>query len=188
MVSFLKLSHVTPISRPKNRKFSQQRWIIRTAFRFRCGHDLLKFRVTSYHYQVFEGERSLTKDNNLLGAFELSGIPLAPRGVPQIEVTFGIDQNGILTVSALEKGTGTSKAITITQDGRLSEEEIRKMIKHAEEFTAEDEASRKKVEAINELGTFVYNVRSQIADRESWGGKVRSLKLPSLHLADVRLH
>jgi endoplasmic reticulum chaperone BiP len=107
-----------------------------------------------------------------LGAFELSGIPPAPRGVPQIEVTFGIDQNGILTVNALDKATGTSKAITITQDGRLSEEEIRKMIKQAEEFTAEDKASRKKVEAINELATFVYNVKSQIVDKEGWGGKV----------------
>jgi heat shock protein 5 len=107
-----------------------------------------------------------------LGAFELSGIPLAPRGVPQIEVTFGIDQNGILTVSALDKGTGTSKAITITKDGRLSEEEIQKMIKQAEEFTAEDEAARKKIEYINELATFVYNVKTQIANKESWGGKV----------------
>ena len=130
-------------------------------------------RTTSKHYQVFEGERALTKDNNLLGSFELSGIPLAPRGVPQIEVTFGLNQNGILTVSALDKGTGASKAITITQDGRLSEEEIRKMIKQAEQFTAEDEASRKRIEAINELAAFVYNAKTQIADKESWGGKVR---------------
>ena len=108
-----------------------------------------------------------------MGAFELSGIPPAPRGVPQIEVTFGIDQNGILTVSAQDKGTGTSKAITITQDGRLSEEEISKMVKQAEEFAAEDEASRKKVEASNELATLIYNTKSQIVDKESWGGKVR---------------
>ena len=108
-----------------------------------------------------------------MGAFELSGIPLAPRGVPQIEVTFGIDQNGILTVSALDKGTGTSKSITITQDQRLSEEEIHNMIKRAEEFAAKDEASRKKIEAINELASFLYNVKTQITDDESWGGKVR---------------
>lgn len=126
--------------------------------------------------QVFEGERTLTKDNNLLGAFELAGIPLAPRGIPQIEVTFGIDQNGILTVSALDKGTGTSKAITITQDGRLSDEEIHRMIKQAEEFTAEDEASRKKVEAINLIETFINNVRTQTVDKEAWGGKVRPSK------------
>ena len=117
-----------------------------------------------------------------MGAFELSGIPLAPRGVPQIEVTFGIDQNGILTVGALDKGTGTSKAITITQDQRLSDEEIHKMIKRAEEFAAKDEASRKKVEAINELATFVYDVKRQIADKESWGGKVR-LQKPSYILS-----
>jgi len=108
-----------------------------------------------------------------LGAFELSGIPLAPRGVPQIEVTFGVDQNGILTVSALDKGTGTSKAITITQDRHLSEEEIQNMIQRAEEFAAKDEASRKRIEAINELATFVYNMKAQITDKESWGGKVR---------------
>ena len=111
-----------------------------------------------------------------MGAFELSGIPLAPRGVPQIEVTFGIDQNGILTVNALDKGTGTSKAITITQDRRLSEEEVHKMIKRAEEFAAKDEASRRKVGAINELATFVYDVKAQITDKESWGGKVRPQK------------
>ena len=117
-----------------------------------------------------------------MGAFELSGIPLAPRGVPQIEVTFGIDQNGILTVSALDKGTGTSKSITITQDQRLSEEEIHNMIKRAEEFAAKDEASRKRIEAINELATFVYDVKRQIADKESWGGKVR-LQKPSYILS-----
>jgi len=116
-----------------------------------------------------------------LGAFELSGIPLAPRGVPQIEVTFGIDQNGILTVSAMDKGTGTSKAITITQDARLSEEEINDMIKRAEEFTAKDEASRKKVAAINELATLVYDMKTQIVDKDGWGGKVR-LQKPAVTL------
>lgn len=132
--------------------------------------------ANSYYDQVFEGERALTKDNNLLGAFELAGIPPAPRGIPQIEVTFGVDQNGILTVSALDKGTGTSKAITITQDGRLSEEEIHRMIKQAEDFTAEDEASRKRFEAIDLMATFVYNVRAQITDKGSWSGKVRPSK------------
>ena len=85
--------------------------------------------------QVYEGERSLTKDNNLLGKFELSGIPPAPRGVPQIEVTFDIDANGILNVSASDKTTGKSNRITITNDkGRLSKEEIERMVSEAEKY------------------------------------------------------
>merc|ERR1711977_695369 len=93
--------------------------------------------------QVFEGERSMTKDNNHLGKFELTGIPPAPRGVPQIEVTFEVDANGIMKVSASDKGTGESESITITNDkGRLSPEEIERMIKDAEEFAEQDEAIR----------------------------------------------
>ena len=85
--------------------------------------------------QVYEGERARTKDNNLLGKFELSGIPPAPRGVPQIEVTFDIDANGILNVSALDKTTGNSNRITITNDkGRLSKEEIDRMVEEAEKY------------------------------------------------------
>jgi heat shock protein 1/8 len=102
--------------------------------------------------QVFEGERSRTRDNNLLGKFELSGIPPAPRGVPQIDVTFDIDANGILNVSAVDKSTGKSNKITITNDkGRLSKEDIERMVSEAERFKAEDEAARATVEAKNKL-------------------------------------
>ena len=132
--------------------------------------------------QVYEGERSLTKDNNLLGKFELSGIPPAPRGVPQIEVTFEIDANGILKVSAADKGTGKSESITITNEkGRLSPEEIERMVKEAEEFASEDEAQRKRIEALNALSTFVYGLKSQIADQEGLGGKLEGADKTSLN-------
>ena len=108
--------------------------------------------------QVFEGERSMTKDNNLLGKFELSGIPPAPRGVPQIEVTFDVDANGILNVSACDKSTGKENKITITNDkGRLSKEDIERMVNDAEKFKAEDDAMREKVQAKNELESQVKN-------------------------------
>ncbi|EKM52637.1 uncharacterized protein PHACADRAFT_261202 [Phanerochaete carnosa HHB-10118-sp] len=123
--------------------------------------------------QVYEGERSLTKDNNLLGKFELNGIPPAPRGVPQIEVIFEIDANGVLNVKAADKGTGKSESITITNEkGRLSPEEIERMVKEAEEFAAEDEANRKRIEALNSLSTFVYSMKNQLADQEGMGGKL----------------
>merc|ERR1719163_2129866 len=100
--------------------------------------------------QVFEGERGMTKDNNLLGKFELSGIPPAPRGQPQIDVTFDIDSNGILNVGAEDKGTGKSEKITITNDkGRLTEEQIEKMIKEAEQFADEDKKVKERVDAKN---------------------------------------
>src|SRR6201992_1025821 len=100
--------------------------------------------------QVYEGERARTKDNNLLGKFELSGIPPAPRGVPQIEVTFDIDANGILNVSASDKTTGKSNRITITNDkGRLSKEEIERMVSEAEKYKAEDEAAASRIQAKN---------------------------------------
>merc|ERR1711933_35490 len=102
--------------------------------------------------QVYEGERSMTRDNRLLGQFNLDGIPPAPRGVPKIEVSFDLDSNGILNVSASDKTTGKSNKITITNEkGRLSKEEIEKMVKEAEQFRQEDEAQRKKVDAKNEL-------------------------------------
>ncbi|KAM9920619.1 hypothetical protein OXX80_012393, partial [Metschnikowia pulcherrima] len=102
--------------------------------------------------QVFEGERAKTKDNNLLGKFELSGIPPAPRGVPQIEVTFDVDANGILNVSALEKGTGKTQQITITNDkGRLSKEDIERMVSEAEKYKDEDEKEASRVQAKNGL-------------------------------------
>ena len=102
--------------------------------------------------QVFEGERSMTKDNNLLGEFDLQNIPAAPRGVPQIEVTFEIDANGILKVAALDKGTGKSNSIVITNDERrLSSEDIERMVREAEEFADEDAAIKKKIESLNSL-------------------------------------
>ncbi|GLB44653.1 putative heat shock protein 70 family protein [Lyophyllum shimeji] len=123
--------------------------------------------------QVYEGERSLTKDNNLLGKFELSGIPPAPRGVPQIEVTFEIDANGIMKVGAADKGTGKSESITIKNEkGRLSQEEIDRMVAEAEKFAEEDEAQRKRIEALNSLSSFVYGLKTQLGDQEGLGGKI----------------
>jgi heat shock 70kDa protein 1/2/6/8 len=115
--------------------------------------------------QVFEGERTFTKDNNLLGKFDLGGIPPAPRGVPQIEVTFDIDANGILNVKALDKSSNKSSNITITNDkGRLSKEEIEKLVDEANKFKEEDEKARKRIEAKNELENYLYNVKSSTDD------------------------
>jgi len=123
--------------------------------------------------QVFEGERSMTKDNHLLGKFELSGIPPAARGVPQIEVTFEIDVNGILHVSAEDKGTGTRESITITNDkGRLSEEEIKRMVEEAEAAADDDKRAKERVEARNSLENYVYQVRNSINDDEKLGSKI----------------
>ncbi|VAI07206.1 unnamed protein product [Triticum turgidum subsp. durum] len=115
--------------------------------------------------QVYEGERARTKDNNLLGKFELSGIPPAPRGVPQITVCFDIDANGILNVSAEDKTTGQKNKITITNDkGRLSKEDIEKMVQEAEKYKAEDEEHKKKVDSKNALENYAYNMRNTIKD------------------------
>ncbi|CAL4938771.1 unnamed protein product [Urochloa decumbens] len=115
--------------------------------------------------QVYEGERTRTKDNNLLGKFELTGIPPAPRGVPQINVTFDIDANGILNVSAEDKTTGKKNKITITNDkGRLSKEEIERMVQEAEKYKAEDEQVKRKVEARNALENYAYNMRNTVRD------------------------
>ena len=117
--------------------------------------------------QVFEGERAKTKDNNLLGKFELSGIPPAPRGVPQIEVTFDIDANGILNVSALEKGTGKTQKITITNDkGRLSKEEIERMVSEAEKYKEEDEKEAARIQSKNTLESYTYSLKNTIDDGE----------------------
>jgi len=117
--------------------------------------------------QVYEGERSMTKDNHVLGNFELDGIPPAPRGVPQIEVTFELDANGILQVSAEDKGTGKSESITITNDkGRLSQEEIDRMVKEAEDFADEDKKVKDRIDAKNSLESFVYNIKNTIGDEE----------------------
>merc|ERR1712054_46699 len=113
--------------------------------------------------QVFEGERPMTKDNHLLGKFELGGIPPAPRGQPQIEVTFEIDSNGILNVGAEDKGTGKSEKITITNDkGRLTEEQIEKMIKEAEQFADEDKKHMEKIDAKNAFDGYVHSMRSAV--------------------------
>jgi len=117
--------------------------------------------------QVYEGERARTKDNNLLGKFELSGIPPAPRGVPQIEVTFDIDANGILNVSAEDKAGGKKNKITITNDkGRLSKEDIEKMVGDAEKYKREDEDARAKIEAKNGLENYCYSMKNTINSPE----------------------
>ncbi|GMN63652.1 hypothetical protein TIFTF001_032726 [Ficus carica] len=122
--------------------------------------------------QVYEGERARTKDNNLLGKFELTGIPPAPRGVPQIHVAFDIDANGILNVTAEDKTAGVKNKITITNDkGRLSKEDIEKMVKDAERYKAEDEEVKKKVEAKNSLENYAYNMRNTVKD-EKFAGKL----------------
>ncbi|KAL7099560.1 hypothetical protein ACP275_09G091800 [Erythranthe tilingii] len=115
--------------------------------------------------QVYEGERPMTKDNNLLGKFELKGIPPAPRGVPQINVCFDMDANGILNVSAEDKTAGVKNKITITNDkGRLSKDEIERMVHEAEKYKAEDEGVKKKVEAKNALENYAYNMRNTVKD------------------------
>jgi L1 cell adhesion molecule like protein len=115
--------------------------------------------------QVFEGERALTKDNHRLGTFNLEGIAPAPRGVPQIEVTFDLDANGILNVSAEDKSTGRKNKITITNDtGRLSKDEIEKMVQDAEKYATEDKKQVEKVSARNSLESFVYNLRNSVND------------------------
>jgi L1 cell adhesion molecule like protein len=122
---------------------------------------------TGVTIQIYEGERSLTRDNNLLGKFELTGIPPAPRGVPQIEVTFDIDANGILNVSALDKTTGKSNKITITNDkGRLSKEEIERMVNDAEKYKEEDAKVAERVAAKNGLESYAYQLRNTIQDEK----------------------
>jgi endoplasmic reticulum chaperone BiP len=117
--------------------------------------------------QVFEGERSMTKDNHLLGTFELGGIPALPRGQPQIEVTFDIDVNGILTVTAEEKSSGKVETVTITSDkGRLSQEEINRMVKEAEDMAEQDKEARDRVTARNGLESLIYAVKNQLNDEK----------------------
>ena len=115
--------------------------------------------------QVFEGERGMTKDNNLLGKFDLNGIPPAPRGVPQIEVCFDLDANGILNVSAEDKAGGNKNKITITNDkGRLSKDDIERMVREAEQFKSADEANRTRIEAKNQLENYAYSLRNTLND------------------------
>merc|ERR1712216_409838 len=117
--------------------------------------------------QVYEGERSMTKDNHNLGKFELTGIPPAPRGVPQIEVTFEVDANGILQVAAEDEGTGKAEKITITAEkGRLSEEDIERMVREAEEFAEEDKMVKERIDARNGLESYLYNLKNTLEDDE----------------------
>lgn len=117
--------------------------------------------------QVFEGERRFTKDNNLLGKFQLDGIPPMPRGVPQIEVTYDIDANGILTVSSVEKSTGKENKITITNDkGRLSKEEVERMVAEAEKFKEEDEMNAARIESKSKLENYCYSVKNSTNDEK----------------------
>lgn len=116
--------------------------------------------------QVFEGERAMTKDNHKLGQFDLTGIPPAPRGVPQIEVTFEVDANGILNVQAEDKGTGKKEKIVITAEkGRLSQEEIERMVREAEEFAEQDKKVKGRIDARNQLETYCYNMKSTVEDK-----------------------
>merc|ERR1712227_349098 len=129
--------------------------------------------------QVYEGERAMTRDNHLLGKFDLTGLPPAPRGVPQIEVTFDVDANGILNVSAVEKGSGKIEKITITNDkGRLSNEEIEKMVNDAERFKDEDDKQKERITAKNSLESYIFNLKSSL-DTEEVKSKLASDELSS---------
>lgn len=122
---------------------------------------------------VFEGERSLVKDNHRLGKFDLTGIPPAARGVPQIEVTFDIDANSILTVTAVEKGTGGKEVISITNDsGRLSKADIERMLADAEKFAEEDRIIKEKIDAKNALQNYIYQMRNTIEDKDKLADKL----------------
>uniref|UniRef100_A0A0E0I869 Uncharacterized protein n=1 Tax=Oryza nivara TaxID=4536 RepID=A0A0E0I869_ORYNI len=125
-----------------------------------------KDKQTTVTIQVFEGERSMTRDNRLLGRFDLAGIAPAPRGAPQIEVTFEVDANGILSVLAADKATGRSEKITISGDDRkISQEEIDRMVREAEEFAEEDRRHREQVDARNNLEAYVYNIKNTLGGK-----------------------
>jgi L1 cell adhesion molecule like protein len=128
---------------------------------------------------IFEGERAMTRDNNLLGKFRLDGIPPMPRGVPQIEITYDLDSNGILNVSAVEKGSGKTSKITITNDkGRLTKEQIEKMVANAEQYAEEDKKRMERVEAKNDLESYMYNARNTL-NEESAKAKISEDELKS---------
>jgi len=122
---------------------------------------------------VFEGERSLVKDNHQLGKFDLTGIPPAARGVPQVEVTFEIDENSILTVTGVEKGVGKSETISITNDkGRLTKDEIEQMIADAEKFADEDKAIKDRIDAKHAFQNYIYTMRNTIEDKDKLADKL----------------
>merc|ERR1711907_379954 len=128
---------------------------------------------TTVSISVFEGERALTKDNHNLGKFDLSGIPPAPKGVPQIEVTFEIDENSILTVSANDKGTGKKETITITNDkGRLTKEEIDQMIQDSKKYEAEDKAIKEKIDTRNQFENYIYQMKNSVEDKAKLADKL----------------
>jgi heat shock protein 5 len=128
---------------------------------------------TTVTIAVFEGERALVKDNHQLGKFDMTGIPPAARGVPQIEVTFEIDENSILSVSANEKGTGKTESITITNDkGRLTKEEIERMVADAEKFADSDKLLKEKIDAKHQLENYIYQMRNTIEDKEKLATKL----------------
>ena len=125
--------------------------------------------------QVFEGERPLTKDNHLLGRFDLTGIPPAPRGTPQIEVTFEVDQNSILAVSAIEKGSGKKNNIVIkNENGKLSDADIERMLREAEEFAEQDKLAKERIDARQALDNYIYSVKSSMNDEAKLKGKLTS--------------
>jgi heat shock protein 5 len=126
---------------------------------------------TTVTIHIFEGERPLTKDNHSLAKFDLSGIPPAPRGQPQIEVTFDVDENSILTVSAVEKATGKSEKIVVTNDsGRLSKEEIERMLREAKEFEEQDKITKERIDAKNSLENYIYSMKNTVEDKEKGVG------------------
>ncbi len=142
---------------------------------------------TGVHIQVFEGERALTKDNNQLGQFHLDGIPPAPRGVPQIEISYDIDANGILNVSAIDKSTNKSNQITITNDkGRLSKEDIEKMVAEAEKYKEEDQKTKDRIEEYNNLENYLYQVKGSATD-EKLADKLGDKKQELLNYVDEGL-
>ena len=143
---------------------------------------------TTVTIHIFEGERPLTKDNHSLGKFDLNGIPPAPRGQPQIEVTFEVDENSILKVSAVEKATGKTEKIVITNDsGRLSKEEIEKMLNEAKEFEEQDKRVKEKIDAKNSLENYIYSMKNTVEDKDKLAEKLSSSEKETIQ-ASIKEH